>query len=303
MRVIAWLLIYLGVVFLGGALVAPCLYDLAQWGANHWPALTGLARKPFHRFVVRAVLALAVAGLWPLLRQTQMLGWREVGLRDCRAGAGRRAGKQLGLGFLIGFVSLAAVALLAILFGNRAVNVEHTQSETLHYLLGATAAAILVAFLEEVIFRGALYGILRGPLGWPSALILSSAIYAAVHFLQKAETPGPVDWKSGLLLLPRMFRNLGDAATLIPAFLTLTVAGAVLALIYERTGTLYTSIGLHGGWIFWLKSYRFTTRQAGARVQTFWGSDNLVDGWLALIILTVVLLTALAATPRVKPQA
>ena len=186
--------------------------------------------------------------------------------------------------------------------GPRAVNLDHSESETLHYLLSATAAAILVAFLEELIFRGALYGILRGPLGRLWALLLSSAIYAAVHFVQKAEMPGPVHWQSGLLLLPAMFRNLADTASLIPAILTLTVAGAVLALTYERTGALYMSIGLHGGWIFWLKSYRFTTRQTAGKVQTLWGSDNLVDGWLALIMLSAVLLAALAVMRRAKPQ-
>jgi membrane protease YdiL (CAAX protease family) len=303
MRVIAWLLIYLAAVFVGGALAAPWLYALTQWGAFHWPGLAGLAAKPFHRFVDRAVLGLAVICLWPLLRQFRMLGLRELGLCDHRAGVARRAAKQLALGFFIGFVSLAAVALLAILGGNRAINVDHSQPQTLHYLLSATAAAILVAFLEELLFRGALYGIMRGPLGRLWALILSSAIYAAVHFVQKAETPGPVHWQSGLLLLPPMFRNLADTASLIPAFMTLTVAGAVLALMYERTGALYASIGLHGGWIFWLKSYRFTTRQAAVKLQTFWGTDNLVDGWLALIILSAVLLAALAVTPRVKPQA
>jgi len=303
MRVLGWLLIYLAVVFLGGALLAPWLHQATQWGANQWPALAPLARQPFHRFVDRAVLALAVVGLWPLLQHFAMLGWCQLGLRDSGARAARRAGKQLALGFFIGLVSLASLALLAILFGHRAINMAHTRPETVRYLLGATAAAVIVAFLEELIFRGALYGLLRGPLPRGGALVLSSAIYAAVHFVQKADMPGPVEWNSGLLLLPAMFRNLGDGALLIPSFLTLTAAGMALAVIYERTGSLYTSIGLHAGWIFWLKSYRFTTRPTGANAQAFWGGDNLVDGWLALIILTALLAAVLAVTPRAKGQA
>ncbi len=302
MRVLGWLLVYLAVVFVGGALVAPWIFEFTQWGAHYWPSLAGLAHRPFHRFVDRAVLGLAVVGLWPLLRKFRMFGWRELGFRDSRPGAARRAAKQLAVGFFIGFVSLACVAVLAILFGNRVINANHAQSETVSYLLGATAAAIIVACLEELVFRGALYGLLRGALGRFWALILASAIYAAAHFVQKAEMPGPVRWQSGLLMLPAMFRNLGDRALLIPAFLTLTVAGAILVLMYERTGTLYTSIGLHGGWIFWLKSYRFTTRQTSPKGQAFWGGDNLVDGWLALTILSLVLLAALAITPRAKPR-
>ena len=43
MRPIVSLLVYVIVVFLGGALLAPWLYWLAQWAAGHWPALSGLA--------------------------------------------------------------------------------------------------------------------------------------------------------------------------------------------------------------------------------------------------------------------
>src|SRR5579872_3492978 len=253
MRVLGWLLIYLAVVFIGGALAAPCLYYLAQWAANHWPVLSGLARIPFHRFVIRAALGLAVAGLWPLLKKFNMLGWREIGLSDGRLGSALCASKQIATGFAIGLASLALVAVLAVVCGNRALNLEHSEAQTLHYLLSAAVSAILVAVLEEVLFRGGLYGSLQKGAGPALAIILSSAVYSAVHFIQKAEVIGPIDWLSGLRLLPPMFRNLGDIPSLIPAFLTLFVVGVILALMYQRTGSLYTSIGLHGGWIFWLK--------------------------------------------------
>ena len=46
-----------------------------------------------------------------------------------------------------------------------------------------------------------------------------------------------------------------------------------------------STIGLHGGWIFWLKSYGVvTTPLAGANVWLL-GTEKLTDGWLALPLL------------------
>ena len=57
----AWL-IYVFLVFFGGALVAPWLYWAAQSLAMHFRALQHLADSPFHRFVNRSLLMLALAG-------------------------------------------------------------------------------------------------------------------------------------------------------------------------------------------------------------------------------------------------
>ena len=43
---------------------------------------------------------------------------------------------------------------------------------------------------------------------------------------------------------------------MFPGLLGLFLIGAVLCYAFERTGTLYVSIGLHAGWIFSLKTLR-----------------------------------------------
>jgi hypothetical protein len=114
-------------------------------------------------------------------------------------------------------------------------------------------------------------------------------IYAIVHFMQPAETAGGVTWLSGLELLPRLLRGFGDLHAIVPGFFNLTLAGLLLGLAYQRTGNLYFSIGLHSGWIFWLKSYgMFTTGAAGATAW-LWGTSRLIDGWLALPVLAATL--------------
>src|SRR5262249_4913190 len=107
--------VYLIFVFLGGALLAPWIYLLVQTMDELWPGLHFVASKPFPKYVNRCLMVLALAGLWPLLRQAGLGSWRALGL-------GRRSGaaSQLGWGFLLGLVSLAGVLVLAVFSGARA---------------------------------------------------------------------------------------------------------------------------------------------------------------------------------------
>ncbi len=294
MRPIRSLLIYFAVVFLGGALLAPWLYDLTQWAAGHWPALSGLAAKPFHRFLDRSLLGLALLCLWPLMRSGGLRSWRELGFVP----KGRPVRQMLG-GFALGWASLATVALLAFACGAHAFVLTHSAAEVSRYLLGATLTAVLVATLEELVFRGALFGLLRQAMPWPAALVISSAVYSAVHFIKTGQTALPIQWHSGLALLWEMFRH---PPPLVPAFFTLFVVGSMLALSYQRTGALYFSIGLHAGWIFWLRAYGFLSRSSGAH-PLFWGTDNLIDGWLSFIILMVLFVLIARQKQGISPPA
>jgi membrane protease YdiL (CAAX protease family) len=288
MRPIRALLIYFAVVFLGGALLAPWVYWLAQWAAGHWPALSGLAAKPFHRFLDRSLLGLALLCLWPLFRCGGARSWRDLGF--VRQG---RTVRQILQGFALGWASLAAVALLALACGARAFIPTHSGAEICRHLLNAILTAGVVAILEELVFRGALFGILRQSMPWPAAVVVSSAVYSAVHFIKSGETALPVQWHSGLDVLWAM---IAHPPPLVPAFFTLFVAGSILALAYQRTGALYFSMGLHAGWIFWLKAYGFLSHQVGVH-SSFWGTDNLIDGWLAFIALAILFLVVVLQKP------
>jgi hypothetical protein len=87
--------------------------------------------------------------------------------------------------------------------------------------LGATVAAVLAVSVlcvaapvaEELFFRGLVHGSLRR-FGVPLATVASAAIFAAVHFVPAA-------------------------------FPVLFVVGAILAILYERTGSLIPGIVVH----------------------------------------------------------
>ena len=282
MRPFRALLIYLAVVFIGGALLAPWLYWLAQSWAQSIPKIAG---APFHRFVDRSFLILALAGLWPLLRAFGATSLREVGLVLPYGQF-----KKLSGGLLLGFFSLAIVAGMAVGFGDRVFVQNLTPHKIVGTIFGAIATAAIVATLEEILFRGGIFGGLRRMIYWPIALIVSSMIYALVHFLQRAEITGAIHWNSGLILLPQMLSGFADFHALVPGFFNLTLAGVLLGLAYQRTGNLYFSIGLHAGWIFWLKTYGAFTADAPRAAIWFWGSSKMIDGWLAFFVLFFMLL-------------
>jgi hypothetical protein len=124
---------------------------------------------------------------------------------------------------------------------------------------------------------------------WTTALLVSSAVYALVHFFQRLASPPKITWLSGLELLPRMCRGFIDLQLLVPGFFALMLAGVILGVAYHRSGNLYLSIGLHAGWIFWLRFYGAVTLPAVGANRWFWGGGKLIDGWLALGSLLPVL--------------
>jgi membrane protease YdiL (CAAX protease family) len=281
MRPLWALVIYIMWVFIGGALLAPWLYRLAQVFAHQFPKI---AAEPFSRFVERSLVILALAGLWPLLRALGMSSWREAGV----VAPNGQLNKLFG-GLLLGVLSLGLVAGMAFVCGNRIPARTGNAHEVVAVIFTAIGTAILVGVVEEFLFRGGIFGGLRKYFYWPLALLGSSMVYALVHFLNLADFSGIVGWQSGLVLLPRMFGGLMDVQALVPGFFNLTLAGILLGMAYQRTGDLYFSIGLHTGWVFLSKAYGAFTVTAPQAATWFFGTGKIIDGWLALIVLVAVL--------------
>ena len=284
MRPVRALTIYLAAVFVGGGLLAPWFY----WAANGTGILDPANVPPFHRFVNRSMLVVALAGLWPLAYYCRLDSWRSVGLK-------REPGwlKDAGKGFLLGFATLGAVAAGSILSESRVFAFNGEFGPLASALAAAVGTALLVSVLEEVMFRGVVFGALRQIYHWTIALVASSGLYSILHFFQSPPLTGDVTWNSGLKFLPLMFRGFIDPTLLVPGFFVLLVAGAVLAVTYERRGTIFFAIGLHAGWIFCLKSYGALTRLGPAHNEVLWGSRKVTDGWMAGAVLLLTLGCAL----------
>jgi uncharacterized protein len=288
---------YFAAIFIGGALIAPAIYHLVQSLADSWPVLKGLANQPFHRYVDRSFMVIGIVGLVPVLRKLGFKSWAEAGVTPFSKGK-----RDAWRGFLFGFFSLALAITVVMGAGVRGWRAGQTGASIMAHLLNATLAAVLVAAVEELFFRGAVFGALRKQFSWKSALVISSAVYAILHFLARVEAPPEVTWTSGLALLPLKLRGFGDLHALVPAFFNLLLAGIMLGLAYQRTGSLWFSFGLHAGWIFWLKTYGFTTDNLTSSATTIWGSAKLIDGWVAGVVLAFLLALLLKILPASPPR-
>lgn len=83
---------------------------------------------------------------------------------------------------------------------------------------------LLAPFVEEVLFRGLVFGNLKAK-SQTLAYLVSCALFALLHVWQ--------------------FAVVHQNATYFLLMLQYLVPGLVLAWVYDRTGTLWTSIGLH----------------------------------------------------------
>ena len=156
MRPVRAVAIYFLVIFVGSALLAPWFYQSIHGFVLTVPAFSSFAQIQFPRYLSRTLMILGLLGLWPLARKLDIRLWPDLGLKKT---AGRW--RDMARGFLFGFGSLACVALTAVISGARRFDNEHTTTEVLRHLGNASSAAIIVSFLEELFFRGLLFGGLR----------------------------------------------------------------------------------------------------------------------------------------------
>jgi membrane protease YdiL (CAAX protease family) len=292
----AVILLYLIIVFLGAAAISPHLYASAQFllGISH--RFSFLADPPFHRFVSRCLILLAILGLPSLFRA---LGFQSASILGLKFNS-RHCLESLH-GFCWAFITLAVLAALFAGFEARTLDLKPEPARWLQHLKNAALSAAIVGILEELLFRGALFGSLRQRHSFFRAALYSSILYALLHFLARPEYAGRVHSASGFVVLAQMLRGFTDFSAMIPAFLNLTLIGVLLALVFERTGSLLCSIGLHAGFVFWLKTLNFVTLPTANASTWFWGTNKIVDGWAATLVLVVTfILVQKTIPPRPK---
>jgi membrane protease YdiL (CAAX protease family) len=284
MRPARALLGFLIFVFLGAALVAPWVYH----GLN----AIGFSGIPFRRVVDRCLLVLALGALWPFVRRLGVRSASELGLKIYP-----RLGRDLAIGVLIGTTLLFIAMGLSLAVG---ASVWHgARSGLPKQIAAALLTAFIVAVLEEILFRGAIYTALARVAGATFGLFVSGALYAILHFFARPQNPDAVTWNSGFIVLGRMLNGFTDFHQVIPGFFSLTLLGIILTLAFRRTGALFMSMGIHAAVVFWVKLYGFAVDSNAAANTWFWGTGKLIDGWFCFILLVVV--TGVFAKQKPRP--
>ncbi len=206
------LIITFGTVFLVGLLLAPVIAALRLSEARDPNLVIGVHLLLFGTQTVILLLAIyLVAVRWRGMR------WAEFGLRPAR-----------GIWYLRAIV-IAPVALLVTgglnltlqkLLGGVPANPQFTMIAPAGFswpgLIGMLAlVGGLMPLAEELLFRGLFYGWLRERWGVPAAVVVSALLFSVLH---------GIAW-----LAPALF-----------------VVGVILALVYEKSGSLWVAVLVHG---------------------------------------------------------
>lgn len=278
------ILVYLVAVFFGAAILAPLAWKAVFSDAPIFAFLNFLeSHDDYHRYFNRCLLLFALAGLMALARFTGVNSWKEIGWE--------KPGKhwrKLGGGILLGFASSIAIALIPILLGAREWIPHHPLSEWATFFLGAVSAAIVVALIEETLFRGFLFGLLRRDVVWRWAAVISSFIFASLHFLDQRPQINDISWSSGFTAIPMLIHDFSSDPYWLPQFCNLILSGMIMCGLWQRTGNLYCSIGVHAGWIFCIKINMFLTKGTIETLPEWAGNGKISDGWVATPLLALM---------------
>jgi membrane protease YdiL (CAAX protease family) len=174
----------------------------------------------FHSTVAKMVVRNAV--IFTLVLLTYKLVITRLGTAprdDLRA---RQAWPNLGFGLVIGFLLMAASVGIAAASGVYDLVGEGDSSQFVHELI---TAAIMPAFMEELLFRGILFRWTEEFAGSWIALLLTSALFGLVHIMN----PGATWFSSSAIAVE---------------------AGLLLGGAYMLTRSLWLPMGLHAAWNF-----------------------------------------------------
>lgn len=128
-------------------------------------------------------------------------------------------GKELGIGLLIGSALYTSCVMILMLLG-----IYHIDGlNPISSMLPAASMALSSGFLEELLFRGALFRIVEEWVGSWISLVISAAVFGLVHLMN-------------------------PTATLTGALYISVEAGLLLAAAYMLTRRLWLSIGFHISW-------------------------------------------------------
>jgi membrane protease YdiL (CAAX protease family) len=143
-------------------------------------------------------------------------------------------------------------------------------------------SGLAVALIEETFLRGALQTGITRESGAPLAIVLTSLLYAATHFIGRMRiAPADVDAWSGVELIRGTLAAFAEPLAIGDAFICLALVGALLGLVRARTGNIAACIGLHAGWVWVITFVRETSQPDPAQPLAFLLSNfDGVVGWL-----------------------
>ena len=192
-------------------------------------------------------------------------------------------------GFIYGLTIMLLIEIVLFFLGIHEIDKTRSYSiESISLLLAkAIIVGLLIATIEESIFRGALFTGLYKQTGAVIATLFSSLVYAAVHFIRYKDLPDETDIGlfTGLTMLPHAFRRYYEWY-IVDYFLTLFIFGVLLALLRLKHKSIAACIGVHAGIVMLIKVSDYATnRTYGGTYDYLVSQYNATFGWVSFIVI------------------
>ena len=286
-----WLLVgyYLFSILFGAVMAAPSYWFVVQMNTL-FPSELGvyLLDHTLDDYFERMRMVPLLLGLPWIMWMCRLLSFRALGIAFSWAHV-----RSACYWACLGFGLLALVAAGQVYFG--AAVLRDDAPSLWVKLPSAIAGCLIIAFLEEIVFRGIVLRIFYTACGALGGVVFSSAFYAYTHFKVPNQlldvVAGDTDFLSGLRVGFWTLCGIGYSATTDPldfalTFLTLFGLGTAIGQVFLKTRTLLPGIGLHAGIVFLMLMYQGYFHTVNS---TFlWGHAGFRNGFAALVVVAVM---------------
>jgi len=207
-------------------------------------------------------------------------------------------------GFVYGLLIMLMIELILFVLDIHEIDTSRDFSinAILFLFVKAVLAGLLIALVEESIFRGALFTGLYKQTGAFITVLFSSLVYSTVHFIRYREVPADTEigWLTGLEMMPYAFRRF-QHWSITDYFLTLFIFGVLLGLLRLKHRNIAACIGVHAGIVMLIKvASFFTNRTHNSSYDHLVSQYNSTFGWISFIV--ILLFTIFYLVKLKKPR-
>lgn len=273
---VVWFLVVYLKILLAAVFLACLSYELVQGLVQvlSWNWLNYLARKPLCQYVDRWRLVCALFAI-PILMRHLKMSWYQWNFRF-----------RLDI-YVINFfggIALWLVILGFIIWGTQGLVLN---SEARVPYIAIFFASLTIALLEELIFRGFIFEVLKRKHSVKFSRIALGIIFALLHFsvCYSKESSSNILFQGFQCAYHSIVDTFGRIQW--PYFFCLFFLNGILVNLRQIHRSLWACIGFHQGLVFILmllrKQYLFNPLQ-----NCFWGTGRLTDSWCVVLILCVI---------------
>jgi len=282
-------------------LIALGLAGIAILGYPAWLVMAPWLDNPkFHRIASRVGMLLLTIGFVIVVRRLKMADRQSLGFGL----PARKFVAEVFKALMLGIVLMMPALMTMLLLDMREPAGEPLSAlQWVRLALGAIITGLTVALIEETFLRGAMQFAITRESGARVAIVLTSLVYAATHFIGRYRVKAAdVHAGSGIDMLAFALGDFAQPLHFIDAFLCLVAVGILLGMARVYTGNIAACIGLHAGWVAVIYVVNETSkREVGSSLSWMLSDVNGFLGWMVLAW-TLAIGVAMTFWYRQRPQ-